>query len=360
MKKGQNIQNDQKEKKPRGRKLKNEVKRKRSAKGAPEGERPITVEVETVEPIWVDDDFKLMATSIFPRMYRAPFGGDGGRYYFREGFKDFYSGYSLWTHSVLPTNPGLIKWKVQNGEHGELISLLAREYGSIFHLHVARHERPDDEFRFKFNGPQSLNWRDYIWQTINHLGVGRQYGEQWEQWLRNDFMAYFRWKRFHLVNVLAVEVPLFDDKFKIATPGDMVIQCHIKKSPYAKEATEPAIVGVDFKTGESGVDFDEYKLQLEFMRHAWNQRFAGTKYEMTHVFNWHPKHRKLSPAGFNFVDQGGKFTLAQFKHLARTNAVMKYNRPGGKVLVYRDGENEFDTELEVVTPYQWLKEFFKK
>ena len=65
------IQNDQKkERKPRGSKLKDAVKRTRNAKmKTPADQQPAPVEVEAVDPIWVDDDFKMLATSLFPKMY---------------------------------------------------------------------------------------------------------------------------------------------------------------------------------------------------------------------------------------------------------------------------------------------------
>ena len=319
-------------------------------------------EAELVAPIKVDDDFRnkrRFIKSVVP-MYRAPFGREGGRYYFREGFPDFYASYSLWTKSVLPTNPGLIKWKVDKGAEGEMISLVAREYGSILHLFIARHETLEDPFRFKFNGPDSNEWREHIAAVVSHHGLALKNVETFESQLKNDFLAYFNWKREHNVNVIAIECPLFDDDFKIATPVDMVVSCLVKKSPYAKEATEPAIVGVDFKSGESGVNYDEYMLQLEFIRHAWNKRFSGTKYEMTDIYNWHPKKRNMSNGGYHFVNQSGKFTQEQFIHLAQTCAVMGYNKPTGGLLKYNDGENELDVSVEKVDPYVFLKEFFKK
>lgn len=316
-------------------------------------------DIETVKPLIIDETVSGLIGGT-QNMYRAPFGGGGGgRFYFREGFPDFYAGYSLWTKSVLPTSQHLIQWKVDNGEQGELISLTSREYGSIFHITVARHENPNDEFVFKFRGPLAADWVDMINDTVAHFGLPKMYIETWRSQLKNDMFAYFRWKREHQVKVLAVECPLWDDKFKIATPVDMVVSCLVKKSPYAKVPTEPAIVGVDFKTGDGSVDYDEYKLQLEFIRYAWNKRFGRTKYKMTHIYNWNPKKRNMSVGGFNFTNQDGKFTKAEFLHLAKTCAVMGYNRPSGKMLTYIDGERDIDASVENLDPYKFLKAFFK-
>lgn len=318
-------------------------------------DEPETVTPEAVEPIFIDHKLaRLERTTTF---WRAPFGGsNGGRFYFRKGVLDFYAGYSLWTKSVLPTAPSLIAWQIAQGDEGKVISLAAREYGSIFHLFVARHERLEDEFRFKVNGKQSQEWRDYIRGIIDHLGLPKTYIEDWESKLKNDMTAYFRWKREHQVNVLAVEVPVWNDEYKIATPLDMVVQCLVKASPYAKAPTVPAVAAIDFKTGDGGVDYDEYKLQLGFVRLAWNEIFQDTPYQITHALNWSPKKRSMSPAGYNFINQTDRFTDEQIRHYAKTCSLMGFNRPTGKVLDYRDSED--GPVLEIVHPLDWLKNFF--
>ena len=312
------------------------------------------IEPEAVAPILVAPELaRLQRTQT---LWRAPFGSDGARHYFRKGFNDFYAGYSLWTKSVLPTSAALINWKVEQGEQGKLIALTAREYGSIFHLFVARHESPNDEYQFSINGPSSKDWREQIRAVIDRYGIPKSYIEQWESWLKNDMTAYFRWKREHSVKVLAVEVPVWHDEYKIATPADMVVQCLIKASPYAKAPTVPAVCAVDFKSGENGCDWDEYKLQLGFVQIAWNDIFAGTEYQIDNVFNWAPKKRALSPAGYNFVNQTGRYTEEQIRHYAKTCSLMGFNRPSGGVMVYNDTPD--GPELTVQRPHDWLKNFF--
>lgn len=323
--------------------------------GMPDIDVPVLPEV--VVPTITDEEILRINSSAFERMWRAPFGASGGRYYFRSTGDRFYSGYSTWTKSVLPTNARLIQWKVDQGEQGEEISLESREYGTCFHLHVARHESHDDLFRFKFGGPLSYEWRAYIEQRVKELCLPVHYIQVWTDRLLNDFAAYFRWKKEHRVNVIACEVPLWDDNFLIATPVDMIVQCLVRATPYAKEPTVPAVCVVDFKTGENGSAYDEYSLQLKFCQYAWNKRFAGTKYECTGAFNWSPKKRSASPGGYHFADNGRRFTDEQFLHLAHTNAIMRYNEPGGKVRLYTDGENESDVTLQLIPAHEWLRQW---
>lgn len=313
------------------------------------------VQPELVEPIVTNKD---LAANWFlgGKIYRAPMGN--GRYYFREGFPEFYSGYSTWTKNVLPTAYQLIEWQVRMGLEGKTITLAAREYGHIFHLLVARHERQDDEFTFKVRYPEAAEWRDLIRQTVAQNGLPPAYIETWEAQLQNDMVAYFNWKQLHQVQVLAVEAPVWSDKYKIATPADLVCKCLVKASPYAKKPTIPAVVGVDFKSGENSVAYDAYQLQLEFIRMAWNERYRKTPWKMTHIYNWAPKKRALSPGGFNFVDQSGKYTMPQVRHYCTTNAIMGFNVPSGEVLYYTDGKN--GPELKRVAPLDWLKVFFGK
>lgn len=325
--------------------------------GAENRIQDIPVVPEIVVPTITDEDLLRLHSASFEKMWRAPFGSNGGRYYFRSTGDRFYSGYSTWTKSVLPTNGRLIQWKIDNGEQGEEISLESREYGTCFHLHVARHESMEDGFRFKFGGNQSDEWREYINTRVREIGLPLHYIGIWTDRLLNDFAAYFRWKKEHRVNVIACEVPLWDDEYLIATPVDMVVQCLVKETPYAKLPTIPAVCVVDFKTGENGSGYDEYALQLSFCRYAWNKRFAGTKYECTHAFNWSPKKRTASPGGYHFTNNGQRFSDEQFKHLAMTNAVMRYNEPSGLVRVYTDGENESDFSLNTVPPHVWLRQW---
>lgn len=316
---------------------------------------PQPVVPEEVAPILIDS--QLAKLGLTQRLWRAPFGGSGGgRFYFRKGFDDFYAGYSLWTKSVLGNNPGLVKWQIAMGEQGEIVSLAAREYGSAFHLFVARHESLDDPYQFSVHGKSSAEWKDYLRGAIDEHGLPRLYFEKWCDQLRNDMVAYFRWKAEHSVRVLAVECPVWHDEYRIATPCDMLVQCLIKASPYAKAPTVPVVAAVDFKTGENGCDYDEYKLQLGFIQMAWNELYKGTPYEITAICNWSPKKRNLSPAGYHFPNQTGRYTEEQVRHYAKTCALMGFNRPTGSVLVFNDTPE--GPTLEVEKPHNWLRNFF--
>lgn len=315
---------------------------------------PQPVQAEEVKPVF--PDHKLAALGRIGIMWRAPFGYDGGRHYFREQSPEFYAGYSLWTKSVLPTNEQLIRWKISQGENGPVISLAAKSYGTMFHYFVARHEDRNDEYQFKMHGPAASEWLEYIRTQVATLGLPVLYVEDWERKFRNDMLAYFNWKREHQVNVLAIEAPVYSDEFRIATPVDMVCECLVKETPYAKKPTKKVVAAVDFKTGENGVDYDEYKLQLMFIKHAWNERFAETPYAMTGIFNWAPKKRSMSNGGFHFVNQDGRFSERQFLHYAAGCEIHEINKPTGKVLVYKDGPD--GPELDTVDPYTWLRLFF--
>lgn len=316
------------------------------------------IEIEKVQPIVIDDGLAALGARL-ATMYRAPFGGDNGRFYFREAFDDFYAGYSLWTKKVLPTNPMLIQWMVDKGEEGKLISLTAREYGSLFHLIVARHERTDDEFLFRFNSPASDEWESLIDETVMHFGLPISYREKWRRDMRNDMFAYFKWKEEHKVKVLAVETPVWDDDWRIATPCDMVVSCLVKASPYAKEPTVPCIAGVDFKSGDNGGDYDEYDYQLAFIRHAWNKRFADSPYEMTRTLNWSPKSRALSPGNYHFKDKTGNVSEERLKWAGEGCRINGYNKPSGSVITYQDDPEGRDAPtLAKQSPYDWLHSFF--
>ena len=257
---------------------------------------------------------------------------------------------------VLPTGIGLINWKVDQGaEMAEFISTSAKEYGHLFHLIVSMHEDPGNEYRFRFNDEW---WYELAYELCRTAMLPRTEADKWCEQMVNDMAAYFNWKKQHEVRVLAVEVPLMVDDFMVATPGDMVAEMTImvNDAKGKKKYPKRVVAGIDFKTSDKSASYPEYRLQLEFMRYAWNQHFKGTAYEMTEIFNWRPSPRSNKPGSFILTNQSGYFTKAQLVHLGRTNRIMKYNVPSGGVTTYFDTEDE-GFNSKTVSPLIWLREW---
>lgn len=332
---------------------------------------------EEVAPIWIKSvPFAL------PTLYRSPFGyGDGGgRFYFHKDKPGFYSGYSHWTKQVLPTSNFLVDWKVNQGaERAELILRSSGCYGTLFHYVVSCHEQavaagakrsdlltmPESGHKYTVFSFEIDWWMDFAKEMASGEYLPPSVVEEWRGKLHHDMAGYLMFKQAHNVQVLGVEVPLSVDDFMVATPGDLVVAMTISEGQGRgkKKAEKRIIAGIDLKTGDKSAAYDGYRLQLLFMRYAWNQYAAGTDYEMTHVFNWRPKDRSSKYGGFVLTDQGGRmvddeyvpyFSEQQLIHLGRTNRIMRYNEPTGAVKMYADNGSE-DYTVQMVTPQQWLR-----
>lgn len=312
-----------------------------------------SVKPEPVKPIL--PDLGLTKVSGLKTLYRSPFGGDG-RFYFTLDDPMFYSGYSLWTHMVLPPSEGLNMWRASLGtELAEFISTSAKEYGHLLHFIISMHEDPGNDYRFSFTDPW---WSGLAYEMARQAMLPRTEADKWVDQVNNDMAAYFAFKQEYDVKVLAVEVPLKVDAWAVATPGDMVAEMTVmvNDAPGKKKYPVRLVGGIDFKTGEKSVSYDRFRLQLEFMRTAWNQHFAGTDYEMRMVFNWRPSPRQRKPGGYILTNQDGYFTPEQVNHLGLTNKVMRYNVPGGGVTQYTDDGDE-QYQAKVMRPLEWLNEW---
>ncbi len=314
-----------------------------------------SVEPEKVEPIILD--FGMTKLGTFETLFRSPFGGDGDRFYFNTKSPEFFTGYSTWTKSVLRQSKALRTWEMSVGaDRAELIGTAAREYGSLLHLVIAMHEKVDNPVKFRFNDTW---WRDMAIEVAKANILPVTVVETWCKQLQNDMASYFTWKRNHKVKVLAVEVPLMNYDFMVATPGDMVVEMEISmnEAKGKKKFVKRVVAGIDFKSGDKSASYDNYRLQLEFVRYQWNQMFKGTEYEMTHIFNWRPSPRATRPGGFILTDQSGYFTEEQLIHLGRTNRIMKYNVPSGGVVEYYDSPDAEEYISESLSPLKWLEKW---
>lgn len=313
-----------------------------------------SVQPEQVEPIILDHAMTRLAG--FKTLYRSPFGTNGDRFYFTTDVPAFFTGYSSWTHQVLPQEKGLELWKLQMGaERAEFIAAAAREYGSLLHLVISQHEDPGSDFRFRFNDEW---WVQTAYEVARANILPASVADTWIYQLRNDMAAYFTWKKEMNVRVLAVEVPLLDTDYMVATPGDLIVAMTVMENekPRAKKKPVEVVAAIDIKSGDKSVGFPAYRLQLEFIRHAWNKMgFKGTPYEVTRIYNWRPSPRQARPGGYILTDQSGYFTKNQVNALGRLNKVMGYNRPTGGVIEYFDAEDAEQFNAHSMSPAQWLQ-----
>ena len=283
-------------------------------------------------------------------LYRAPFGGEN-RYYFTDTHKFFFAGYSVWTSKLIPKGPQFIEWLRRSGAEGQEYALERREYGSAFHHVVAEMER-DVERKFSFDAP--AEWvKDILKMYTTSAGLVFEVAfEKWWRWLKNDMYAWLSFKKEHNVRVLACELPVFDEKFCIASPADIVCLMQYKK--------KETFAIIDIKATDKPIgDNLEYKLQLAFLKYAYNFLYAGQTGEVQTTFNWSLMDRGKSPGKYRITEQGfdEEFTFDLFIKYASLCADLKLNVPSGYITNFIDGED--GPEMIRIKPADWLKEFQK-
>ena len=282
-------------------------------------------------------------------LFRAPFGHEGARYYFRKGFDEFYAGYSLWTSSVIPKSPHLIKWMVEEGDAGKQKAHEARVYGTILHHIIAECEREGGAV-FKFDGPVSCWWKAVVRSYIEGEGLNLfLLYDAWCKQVQNDMYAWYTFKKDYEVNVIAVEFPIYDDDYLIATPADVIALMKVD----GKEVS--AAIDIKATTRPVANSF-EYALQLYFIRHAFNKLF-GHHFAIERIYNWSLMDRVKSPGKYRLEEQKFKASKGEdqelFYLLARLVKITGINQPGGKIIAFEDGEDG-SLLMTTKTPKEWL------
>lgn len=278
----------------------------------------------------------------FTYMWRSPFGGDG-RWYFRLGASDFYSGLTgAITASNLFDKTFLNKARVNLAFQGRDADVEWREradYGSCFHLLVSLHEM--GELKFDFDNGE---WKA-VMQSFIESGGYQSMTQRWTEDLQNDMAAWFLFKKESNVQVIATEIMTYHDGWRVATPLDFIVEMDFNR----KRIT----ANINIKTGDKGFN-DSYYFQVFAEAYLFNRQTEGLKVEGT--FCWRPKDRKRSPGQYelskNCIEA---FDVELLEHMGRAVNILKTYKPNGKISTYSGGEHNFT--VKHLTPYEWLEIF---
>lgn len=309
------------------------------------------IQIEAVKPIYSAAGARALQKALNAQpLYRAPFGADGARYYFRKGFAEFYAGYSLWTSSVIPKSSFLLQWMVEEGDAGKQKALEARAYGSALHHIIAESEREDGQ-AFRFDGDGAQWWKDIVRSYIEANGLSAHLlFDVWCQQVRNDMFAWNLFKRDYSVQVLAVEFPVYDDDYLIATPADVIALMEVDGRQVS--------AAIDIKaTTRPVAGSTEYALQLYFIKHAFNNLF-GHHFAIERTYNWSLMDRAKSPGKYRLEEQVFKSAKGNAHELfdlyARLVRLTGINQPSGKLIAFEDGPDG-QAVMSVEKPEAWLK-----
>lgn len=297
-------------------------------------------EAEVVRTVTGVKDFPI---ELFPNFYRSSFGKQGQRLYARKGDMEFYSGITgAISRSGLVDMSGLNKARVNLAYQG--IDADAKwseraEYGSCFHLLVALHER--GELRFTFGG---TDWVQVVDDFIAEFGLF-SFRKQWIADIKNDFAAWFQFKKDKNVRIITTEVMAAHEVWRIATPLDIIAEIDFNRGRI--------VCNINLKTGDTHAFGDSYYLQTAMEAYLYNRQIGEHKYKLQGSFCWRPKTRASTPGAYELSKNTiGTFTEEHFEHVGRTALYGNLYKASGAIVTY-NGDEE-NVIVNVLTPYEWL------
>jgi hypothetical protein len=295
------------------------------------------VEVEDL-PSWGAID-----TSGFTKFRRAPFSN--GRFYFNSVDPFFYSGLTNPLGRVMDKrhlHAAAIR-AAYEGRDTQFEWEVAANYGTMFHLLVGLHEEGALQFSF-----ENADWEGVLDSFVEEYRY-YDFRRVWRDQVRNDFAAYFQWKKDFSVRVLSTEVMVSDRQNAVATPLDIICEMMFgRKKIYAN---------VNIKTGDHAFTEDNL-LQIACEAHLWNKT-EGKPFSLSGSFCWRPKKRNRTPGAYemskNMCLKTDTELTARIEYVLYSAKLLGLNKPSGNIVRYHGDQNEW--RVEKLTPAQWLQEW---
>lgn len=229
----------------------------------------------------------LKSELLQPKEILWRFDNTQSRYYFRfpEGGDEIaYLGATGAVDALLPKGTGLFDWYARNGALAKLQLEVLSSYGTMLHSEIASFERAGR--RVNFGEVEGVAAR-----TANVLGFGFT-AEDWAYHLPRNLAAWIQFTIDNKVEVLAVEYPVWSDKYSIATLVD--IYCEMTFSKKRVKAIINIKKGAtDGHEDENKVFYDAHDLQLQIEKTLWLES-SGLPLDM--VFNWSPNNWVNEPS----------------------------------------------------------------
>jgi len=243
-------------------------------------------------------------------------------------------------HATRPTSEHLMAWRANLGNDGYHQVLAEKSaYGTWMHILWTR---------ALITGKYTLD-EDYLRAQLQDCPTGLE--NEWVDAGQSDLLALAAWAAERQPEVLAIE-PVMLHAINGWYGGALDLVCRLDWNRVRVVAI------VDFKSGRKGF-YENHEIQLHTYKGIWNSYFAGTEYEVTHVFNLAPNDWKTKP-GCKFVNQTDKETREIIPHMLQmflADSQCRLKPPD--VTRYRGthtlGE-PVDGKAETITPLEIIKE----
>lgn len=299
---------------------------------------------EVVEPLVNLSD---LSAAMPPEILRRLNFPSKERVYFVKGVDHYFSGITgAISNSGLVDHSNLHKARL-NKALNEGINVQEewderRDYGTLFHMIVNRHERIDDERQeFIFH---SIDWENFAENYCKEYDYMKLL-PMWKEWIRNDMAAYFQWKKDYNVKVLATEIGVWNCGFKIATPLDLIVEMDFNR--------KRVLSNVNLKTGTSAARIIDYEIQTAFEMYLYNEWILDSKYKLSNTHTWRPKDRSRSACNYELSSNYAKaYGEEDFKYIAYIVSKKGLANPSGKIQLYLGNEKEF--EVKTITAKEYL------
>lgn len=278
----------------------------------------------------------------FENMYRAPFGSDS-RWYFRAGEQEFYSGLTGPIGSFMDKSflAKASKKMALEGVDSDDVWGERANYGSCVHLLVALHER--GELVFKFNDDE---WLEVMEDFLQDYGY-QHLRSQWQEDIQNDMAMWFQFKKDHKVKVMATELMVRYEPWRIATPLDIICGMDFGGGRI--------LANVNLKTGDKQFG-DSYYVQACMEAFMYNEMMPLEKWKLKGSFCLRPKSRKTNVGDFELSKNCiNLYTKEYMDYIGQGCILREQYKPKGHVKRFSGEDGRFTAEK--ITPYQWLSEF---
>lgn len=175
----------------------------------------------------------------------------------------------------------------------------------------------------------------------------QSYLPKWEEDLQNDMAAYFKWKKDYDVKVVATEIMVRHEAWRIATPLDIICAMNF--------GGKRIMANVNLKTGDKGFS-DAYGLQACMEAYMFNGMMPDKKFKLKGSFCLRPKLRSRCTGDYELSKNHiSEYSEDDMNFVGNTVVRFKRYQPKGNVKIFEGNEKQFSATS--FSPYEWLTYF---
>jgi hypothetical protein len=332
--------------------------------------------LETVQQGWVQNNpamlgeldpaiFDQLAEKVFLRRFRQGSENTNERYYF-DG-SGFYCSVTTFTgksqkasdvvegaYDVLGVwreNLDKLDWRYGLGVSSNNVLRASATYGTFFHQYVSEYVQGKIAV-YSANEKGSLDWKNRIAAAFLGAGYSKSDFETYRSWIWNDFQndmyAFLTWLEEYKVTVVATDIPVKSEQYRVASVVDII--CWMDTKPQNKGKKDRKLVVLDFKTSASNAVYKEHKKQVCTYLYLLQTTYPNLPIEAAYI--WKPQERMSGK--YKCEDCTDAFTTRQIE--AELNLICAYgwDAPKGTVVEF------VGTERVERTYPEWLKDQFEE